>query len=282
MSKKDVLEIINDHYDELFSAEKKVADFVLNYPEKVIMLNVSELSSNSGASEATVVRACKHLGFDGYYQMRLLLSRSLGKSEQKDISVDMNSVQKIFSYEVDRIHNLANSIHADELLMAAKLILQSSVVHIVGVGNTVPIVMDLGFRLERNGIRCMYNSVPELFYNHISLAGNNDIVIAFSRTGASTQVVRAVEYAREKGMKIIVVTGELNKQLVDKADCVIHIKEKRTVNSYITKPDSHLLEYAINDVLVMMVKNLSELYESDRLDEIREENVERLLSEFKL
>ncbi len=282
MANKDVIEVIRENYEQLFSAEKKVANYILNHPEQVPMLNVSDLAACSKTSEATVVRMCKHLSFDGYYQMRLLLSRNLGKNDQHAIISEDDSVQRLFAYEIKRLAQLANSVRQEDLIQAARLILQAKIVHIIGVGNTVPIVMDLGFRLERNGIRCMYNALPELFYNHLSLGDENDVVIAYSRSGSSKQVLRAVDFAKKKGMRVIVVTGELNKQFIENADCVIHVVERDTLNSYVTKPDSHLLEYAVNDALITVVRNLRDVKENSGDSEIKEEEIERLLSEFKL
>ncbi|MBP3468664.1 MAG: MurR/RpiR family transcriptional regulator, partial [Lachnospiraceae bacterium] len=57
---KEVLEVVRERYDDIFSAEKKVADFVLSNPQKVVDSNVSELAKQSGVSDATVVRMCHH------------------------------------------------------------------------------------------------------------------------------------------------------------------------------------------------------------------------------
>ena len=64
MSKKnildrEVLEVIKEQYDYIFSAERKVADFVLQNPQKAVDSNVSELAKQSGVSDATVVRMCR-------------------------------------------------------------------------------------------------------------------------------------------------------------------------------------------------------------------------------
>ena len=75
-----VVDNIRQMYEELFSAEKKVAKYILENRQEVVMLSVSELAHKSGASEATVVRMCKHLGYDGYFQMRLLMSREIGRA----------------------------------------------------------------------------------------------------------------------------------------------------------------------------------------------------------
>lgn len=60
-----VLETIKQNYNNIFLAEKKVADFILDYPEKAVNANVSELANYSGVSDATVIRLCKHIGFQG-------------------------------------------------------------------------------------------------------------------------------------------------------------------------------------------------------------------------
>ena len=79
--KNSVVENILQKYEQLFPAEKKVADYIISNSSDIINLNVAELALLSSTSDATVVRTVKHLGYDGYYQMRLLLSRDIGKSE---------------------------------------------------------------------------------------------------------------------------------------------------------------------------------------------------------
>ena len=280
-----VVENIRQFYDELFAAEKKVANYILDNMQEVIMLNVTDLARKSGASEATVVRTCKHLGYDGYYQMRLLISRDAGQYKaQYSGNGKLSSAQQIFMNSSDRINYLAEFISTEDLLKAAEIMLNANTIHIVSVGNTVTVVMDLGFRLERSGIRCTYAMLPEHYFNHISLGNKEDVVIAVTRSGASTQVIRAVELARKKGMKTIIITGELNKQLVENAECVLHVVEKKEGNFAIIKPDSHLLEMAINDALIYVVENYkaitNDFYEQD--NEASTNDVDMLLSEYKL
>ena len=47
---KNVLITITEKYDEIFKAEKKVADFILKNPEVAVNANVSELANYSGVS----------------------------------------------------------------------------------------------------------------------------------------------------------------------------------------------------------------------------------------
>ena len=72
---KTVVEMIREKYNQIFMAERKVADFVLENPERAVNANVSELANLSGVSDATVIRFCKRIGFQGHYQFRITLSR---------------------------------------------------------------------------------------------------------------------------------------------------------------------------------------------------------------
>ena len=74
---KEVFTVIREQYNNIFSAEKKVVDFILQYPQKAVNSNVSELAKLSGVSDATVIRMCHHIGYTGYYQFRITLARDL-------------------------------------------------------------------------------------------------------------------------------------------------------------------------------------------------------------
>ena len=77
----EVLDVIKQKYGEIFAADKKVADCVLQNPQKTVDSTVSEIAQQSGVSDATVVRMCHHIGYTGYYQFRITLARDLGKKQ---------------------------------------------------------------------------------------------------------------------------------------------------------------------------------------------------------
>ena len=64
-----VWENIKNNYEKLYAAEAKVADFIMNNPAQALDANVSETAELSGVSDATVVRFCKRIGYEGFYQM---------------------------------------------------------------------------------------------------------------------------------------------------------------------------------------------------------------------
>ena len=271
-----VIDNIKVNLESLFPAEKKVAQYILEHLNEVIFLNISELATNSNSSESSVVRMA------GYFQMRLLLSNDISKKDKDILSNQpLLTSEKIFSSCANRIQSLSNMISTEQLVKAAKLIQNARICHITSIGNTIPVAIDLGFRLERNGQACTYSNQPEQYYNHIALGHKDDLLIAITRSGASKQVLKSISLAEKKGMKILIITASLNEEFTKKADCILQINDTNEIINQKVRADSHLLEIALNDALIYVVKNYllfdNSFEQSQNLNE-----VELLLSETKL
>ncbi len=124
INEKTVIETIRDNYQQIFSAEKKVADFILENPEKAVNANVSELAIFSGVSDATVIRLCKHIGYQGYYQLKICLSRDLGRKQvsESDAVIDGDTITNIFQAYAASMVNISRGVDQYRMLECANLI----------------------------------------------------------------------------------------------------------------------------------------------------------------
>ena len=279
--KTSVIENIKHNFEELFPAEKKTAQYILDHLEEVTLLNISQLTKNAHASEASIVRMAKQPGYNGFFQMRLLLSNDVAQKDSDMLNnAPLLTSEKIFSACANRIRSLSSFISTNDLLCAAKLICEARICHIIGAGNTIPIASDLGFRLQRNGQSCMYSSLPEQYFNNIALGDSSDLVIAISRSGASTQVLKALSLAKKKEMKILVITADPNSQIMDFSDAILQINDTNEMHDQNVRADSHLLELAVNDALIYVIKNYPLFNFDDKLP-TQINDVELLLSETK-
>lgn len=274
---KTVLEVIRENYDHIFSAEKKVAHFILNNPEKAVNSNVSELANYSSVSDATVIRFCKHIGYQGYYQLRIILSRDLGRDQSLNSpsrNVALDSVSALFQSYASDMLEICKGLSPNKILDCVSLIKNCDHAHIIAAGNTSPLAQYMGFRLGRLGVRCTHNMLPEYFLNHINLASEHDIVIAISQSGTSKQVVQAMELAREKNLKIIAITGYEFSPVSKLADYVLLSGVKESSFDYY-KSYSHLNETAVVDALLHFVTNEEKIVSS------KADKPEIILSEYK-
>ncbi len=277
MLDKPVLDVIKDNYEKIFSAEKKVADFVLEHPQEAVDANVSELAKASGVSDATVVRMCHHLGYKGYYQFRLMLAKDVGRDEGEEIEELQNTpnpVMKIFQKYVNSLIAVAESINEEDMRSCVNMIKTCKQAHILAVGNTTPLALYMGFRLGRLGVKCTYDISPEYFLNHVNLADKEDIIIAISQSGSSRQVIQGMELAKEKGLKIMAITGYRQSPISELSDYVLISNGRKESFDYY-KNYAHLKETALIDALLELLMNWKKIEEMDA------NKPEVILSEYK-
>ena len=218
---KTVIETIHEYYGQIFSAEKKVADFILANPEKIINFNVSELASKSDVSDATVIRFCKHIGFDGYHHLKICLSRDIGR-KQGNGSLDPygfkpGSIGELLNGIINNIASIGRVIDPNVLATCVNLLRSCGYVHLVAIGNSTSLAQYLGFWFGRIGLHCTFGS-PEYFFSQINLARPGDVVLAISQSGSTKQVVQAVDLAAERGLKTIAISKYKHSPLSKRVD----------------------------------------------------------------
>ena len=274
---REVLEVIKEQYENIFSAEKKVAAFVLQNPQKAVECNVSELAKYSKVSDATVVRMCHHIGYTGYYQFRITLARDVGKQQYNSIeSIESkDSVEAMFGEFAKAMLVIGRRLDLEVMRGCVNLLKSCKVAHIMAVGNTSPLAQYMGFRLGRLGIKRTYNVAPEYFMNHVNLADEGDILVAISQSGTSKQVIQGLELGKEKGLKSMLITAFPQSPAAALADYVLLSAGKEESFNYY-KSYAHLYETAVIDALLSFVTN-EELIKTKHADK-----PEIMLSETKM
>ncbi len=272
-----VLDVIREKYDEIFSAEKKVADFVLENPQKTLESNVSELAKLSGVSDATIVRMCRHIGYSGYYQFRITLARDLGKMQyaESDISESSGAVERLFLNYAENLVAIGKKIDEETMWNCVNLLKNCNVAHVIASGNTNVLSQYMDFRLGRLGIKSSFGVSVEYYMNHINLADPDDIVIAISKSGSSKPVLLGMELAKDKGLKCIAITSYAQSPVSELADYVLLSQgNDLSFNYYKDYAQTNML--AVIDALLNFVTNI-ELIKSKEADK-----PEIILSEYKV
>ena len=75
----DALAAIKQQYSSLSDTERKVADYILKTPERVVELPLQGLCALTGVSNGSVINFCAKVGFQGYTKLKLGLAQSLSQ-----------------------------------------------------------------------------------------------------------------------------------------------------------------------------------------------------------
>lgn len=248
---------IRNNLDGVFSAERRVAEFILKNPEQVVTLNVADIAEQSGVSDATVIRLCKHLGYTGFYQMKLQMAHELGRNQllrgqsgaEKPASAD-DLIKELAA----SILNISSNVDMQVLMACVEKIRSAGTVYFVAAGNSIPVASSLSFRLGRLGIRAVSSSMSEQMIININNGTKDDVVIGISHSGSSKHVINAFELAKKKGIQTIALTD--SKRSSAEQSAFLTLSTGITESSvYLFGATSYLFLYALTDLILFFVEN---------------------------
>lgn len=198
---------------QLSKSEKIVATYIKDHPWEIIELSVAALAEACGVSDPTVVRAYKKLGFSGFEDLKLTLAQATALPDETvheriDANDSVKDVRdKVFQSAVFALHFTRDMLDPGDLEAAARVLMNARKIVIFGLGGSVSVAMDLHHKLLRMGLDVTVCTDPHLQIIKGNFLDERDAVFAISHSGNSRCVVDSAQAAKNRGAKIITLTG---------------------------------------------------------------------------
>lgn len=211
-------------------AEQRVITLIISDPPAISRLGVAELARRAATSTATVVRASRRLGFEGYPALRLALAAELprkapaGEPLVADISEDDTPKQilhKLLAFEVEGANATAQLLSGETLEKAVSVLSQARRIDVYGAGASALVAQDFCQKLRRVGVIAQtYGSTDESLVSACQLT-SADVALAISHSGETTGVLDALMQAKSTGARTLAITAGGRSPLARKADVVL-------------------------------------------------------------
>ena len=231
---------ISDALPGLTGATRKVAQYVLHVPQETINLTITELARRVGVSEASVVRFAQSLGFSGFHALKIRLAEDIVSPlliVHEDLMPDDNpaiAVQKAMTVGLRSLEDTAAILDTDVLEAAVSALCSSRQILLFASGNSIPIAMDLDFRLTKIGLLSRFSADPTMQQMAATLSSPEHVAVGISHTGSSIDTVHALELAKQNGATTICITNHSDSPLTRHSDYrlftatrVSHFREER-------------------------------------------------------
>ena len=208
--------------DSFFDTEKKIGDYIVRNPKKVVDMTVGELAKECGVSEASVSRFCKRIELKGFHHLKISLARELVDAKDDGeisghISVDdmEGSLRGILSNKMEELRQTVAMIDREKLKKILDVINNADTVLMAAVGNTIPVAMDGAYKLNQIGIRAMSTPIWETELGYSYNLTDKDIVVAISNSVESTGVIQILEAAKSRGAVAISITNNARSSVAE-------------------------------------------------------------------
>ncbi|WGE30917.1 MurR/RpiR family transcriptional regulator (plasmid) [Edwardsiella tarda] len=198
---------------------QRLGQFVLEQPQRVLYLTITELARESGTSEASVTRLCRSVGCRGYTEFKMALAL---ETQQEQASQPQASATSAFSTLIEEsvaaLRDTGALVSQQALLQSAELLEKARQIQIYGVAASAIIGEYLAYRLLRMGISAQqFSDMHRAAMNATSLKPG-DVVIAVSSSGSTKDLLHAVQLGKEHGASIIVLSNTSRSPLATQAD----------------------------------------------------------------
>ena len=244
---RGALAIISDAQPKLKGSAQKAAQFILNAPRETINLTITELAGRVGVSEASIVRFAQALGYSGFHALKISLAEDLVSPMllvHEDLTPDddpASAVQKAMTAGMRSLEDTARILELPVLEAAVEAICNARHIGIFASGNSIPLAMDLNFRLTKIGLYSRFSLDPTTQEMYASLTTPEDVAIGISHTGSSKDTVYALELAKERGARTVCITNHSESPLVRYSDLCLftstrisHFREEEMASNLAT------------------------------------------------
>ncbi|MFI6476667.1 MurR/RpiR family transcriptional regulator [Nonomuraea sp. NPDC050663] len=199
----------------LTPAAQSIARIILDDPGVVVRSTITEFSTISGTSEATIVRTARALGYSGYSQLRFALAAAVARDRPErlvpgDLGPDdplTDVIAKVTRAESDALADTAAQLDPEQLEAVVAAIAEARRVDVYGVGTSGLVATDLSQKLLRIGLSSRPFSDAHLALTSAALLKSDDVVVAVSYSGETPDVLVPVRTAKAAGALVVAITN---------------------------------------------------------------------------
>ena len=248
---------ISNELQAMRKSERKVGQFVLAQPDKVIRMRIVDLAQQAEVSEPTVVRFCRAVGCHGFQDFKLALAQQLASSPSiGQIAVtDSDSTAeysfKVFDSTVDSLLKVRDNLDLDMLDRAVQALCAAKRVEFYGFGASAAVAFDAQHRFFRLQLATAAYSDPHLQNMSATSLSPDDVVVAFSQSGRTKALLDSIALVKARGAKVIALAPSQS-PVANAATISITIDVKEDIQIY-TPLSSRIAHLAVIDVLAIGV-----------------------------
>ena len=216
----------------LTAAERKIANYVIEFPQEVTLLTVHQLAKKCDVASSAVIRFCKSIHLQGFSELKLELARELGskREDQKKTvpSVEHESgpasvVRKVFRSGMYTLQDTLDKLDFSKVEKMSQMLVQAKRLFIFGLGTSATVVADAQYRLSQLGLWA--TACSDILLMGVTAANleAGDVVLAVSHSGRTKAVVDAVRIAKKKGATVLAITSFIDSYLYQESDVAVTV-----------------------------------------------------------
>lgn len=228
----NLLNNIEAIFSTLSRQERKVALKVLQNPQEVQSMNITKLAKKAGVSNATITRFVRRMECSDFHDFKLKLAVSAASSPEVPVSSENNSMgDKVYEFYQKVLQGTWKQLDTDTIHNIVHAITKARRVYVYGLGSSGYTAQEFTQRLIRMGIAAFCTVDSHMMFIDSTIVNSDDVIIAISQSGNTDDVNVACSLAKQKGTKIISITGFYQSPLIELSTWSVVVKNSNFVDN---------------------------------------------------
>ncbi|MFH0068636.1 MurR/RpiR family transcriptional regulator [Peribacillus sp. NPDC056705] len=219
--------------DKFTKTEEELANYILQRPEEVSQLTISQIAKKLHISPATITRFCQKLAFSGFNEFKHELKRFVDLRNTPKNMKNIKQVDYFAKLYQDHLGIIDNTFHIttyDDIQKAVSYLTQANKIHVYGIGSSGIAAQEFKSKFFRIGLAVEAITDPHQSMMDAALSNENSVVIGISISGTTKEVISSVKIAKKQGSRILIFTGDKKSELSQLGDISLSVTSKNSMH----------------------------------------------------
>lgn len=238
--KRDPLSVALSKVHSLSKGQQLVVRYILSDSSNVVFMSSIDVAQKIGVSDATVVRSCQALGYEGFADFKHALIGYLQEEKESPAERLLKNVERSDGsndysvlYKQD-LYNLEETIRGVDIRVMENVVeclASSRKIFVLGLNSCAALAQFLFFHIRRMGGETeLMTSGGGTMLEQMALAKSGDVLLVISFPRYSTDSIMALRVGRETGMTIVSLTNNLENQIAKSSDFALSANSDNPVS----------------------------------------------------
>lgn len=214
---------IHNTFENLTQTEKKIASYILKFPEKSMNMTAKALADACDTVPSAVNRMCKSIGIEGFAKLKIALASAIAHDEKDNLPLNQEDNEKtifnkVFNSGINTIKNTYQMLDFSNVKVMAQKLASAKRIFVFGVGTSSVIAMDAAYRLSQLDIQAYaYTDILQMGVMAKNMK-EGDVAFGISHSGMTKAVVDTMRAAKKAGATTMGLTSFAKSFLYNESD----------------------------------------------------------------
>lgn len=224
---------IESSMEKFTSSEGDLAKYIIQNPDEVSQLSISQIAKKIHISPATITRFCQKISFSGFNEFKHELKRYIDLRNKPVTNSDIKEIDyfaKLYQNHLDIIETTFRKMTYFDIQQVVSLLNDAKKVHVYGIGNSGIAAQEFKWKFFRIGVNVESITDPHQAVMDASLSTERSLVIGISVSGKTKEILDAIKVAKSQGATIVGITGEKDSELALLSDLTLLVMSKNNMH----------------------------------------------------